>query len=70
NHEKLGFEQAKDKSPALTLQGEAVLRDAVMDALDGKPILRLPALTVKLGKLDVSGGKYELAGVALSNPEL
>lgn len=55
--------QPKDKPAMLTLGGEASLAGVQLQQLDGKPVGKVDALTVKLGKLDLLAQRYEIASV-------
>jgi uncharacterized protein involved in outer membrane biogenesis len=62
--------QPKDKAPSLLLGGEATLSGVQLQQSDGKPLGRLDALQVKLGKLDLLAQRYDIARIGIDGLEL
>lgn len=62
--------QPKEKPASLVLGGEATLSGAQLQQLDGTPVAKLDALTVKLGKLDLLAQRFEIAKVGIDGLEL
>ena len=65
-HVSAGFKQARDRPPALFLSGDAALKSLQVAEKDGKPVLALPELAVKLGKSDLFEQRIDIARVALN----
>ncbi|MEA5097725.1 MAG: DUF748 domain-containing protein [Burkholderiaceae bacterium] len=69
-HMSASFRQPKDAAMALLLKGSASLKNVRVTELDGKPMIRLPELTVTLDDMNPFSGKFDIAKVALIGPEL
>ena len=63
-HMTASFQQPKGKAPALVLSGDAALR-SVQITESGKPVLKLPELTVSVEQADVFGAHVELRRMAI-----
>lgn len=66
----LAYRVSAENKPELTLKGGAGLAEVRVDLLDGKPLLRLPALELKADRLEVLAGSFEFASIALNGVEL
>jgi uncharacterized protein involved in outer membrane biogenesis len=66
----LAYRVSAENKPELTLKGGAGLAEVRVDLLDGKPLLRLPALELKADRLEVFAGSFEFASIALNGVEL
>ncbi|HEY8026298.1 MAG TPA: DUF748 domain-containing protein [Burkholderiaceae bacterium] len=64
-HVSANFRQAKGRAPALLLSGGAALKSLQLTEMNGKPVLSLPLLEVKLGKSDVFDQQFNIAGITL-----
>ena len=64
-HVSANFRQARDRAPALLLSGGAALKALQLTETNGKPVLRLPLLDVKLGKSDVFDQQFDIASITL-----
>ncbi|HJW57749.1 MAG TPA: DUF748 domain-containing protein [Burkholderiaceae bacterium] len=62
----VSFRQPKDAAPTVLLNGGATLKSLRISALDGKPILKLPELSVALRDTDVFSGRIEVARLLLN----
>jgi len=67
---KLNFIVNEDKSPALTLNGNVVLRDVILDDLKNNKILHLPSLNVNMTSVEPFVSNIHLARIAIESPEL
>ena len=67
---KLNFIVNEDKSPALTLNGNVVLRDVILDDLKNNKILHLPSLNVNMASVEPFVSNIHLARIAIESPEL
>ncbi|HEX8956326.1 MAG TPA: DUF748 domain-containing protein, partial [Burkholderiaceae bacterium] len=65
-HVSASFRQARDRAPALFLNGDAALKSLQVTEKDGKSVLALPELAVKLGKSDLFEQRIDIARVALN----
>ena len=64
------FRQPKGETPALVLTGSTSLKSLVITELDGKPMVKLPELTVTLGEVNAFAGNFDIAKIELASPEL
>ena len=69
-HVSASFRQEKDRAPALFLTGDAALKALQLTELNGKPVLTLPELDVKLGKSDIVEQRIDIARVAVNGLQL
>ncbi|MDA8125686.1 MAG: DUF748 domain-containing protein, partial [Deltaproteobacteria bacterium] len=67
---RLAFRQEKEGTPSLTLTGNVTLKEVAFDDLQGKPLLRLPSLSVDLASVRPLAGEVHLARLALEAPEI
>jgi len=65
-HLSARFQQFENKAAALVLSGDAVLKSVQVLALDGKPLLKLPELTITLDKSDLFGSNFAIARVLIN----
>lgn len=66
----LTFAQPPGGSPRLLLGGVVALREVVVQALDGSPLVELPRMEAKLGELDVFSRRFVLDQILLDHPRL
>lgn len=64
------FRQPKGKSPTLILKGDTKLRSVQITDLKGKSFIKLPELAITWGEVDVFAGRYGIAKVLLTNPDV
>ena len=64
------FQQAKNQTPALILNGSANLKSLTITELDGKPMVKVPELAITLGDVNIMAGKIDIAKIVLNAPEL
>ncbi len=64
-HLSANFRQAKDRAPALLISGGASLKSLQLTETNGKPVLSLPLLDVKLGKVDIFDQQFDIANITL-----
>ncbi len=57
-------------APGLVLKGNMTLSSVLATELDGKPMLKLPELSLTLGEVDLFAGQYGIAKLVLTGPEL
>ena len=69
-HLSAHFQQPLGKKPTMVIGGTAALKDVRITEPDGAALISLPELSVTLGNLDVFGDKFEIAQVAVRNPEI
>ncbi|MBN2437763.1 MAG: DUF748 domain-containing protein [Deltaproteobacteria bacterium] len=67
---KLSYRQQKDQAPFLSLAGNVTLKNVALDDLNGKPLLRLPSLSVDMASVRPLAGEIHLARLALDAPEI
>jgi uncharacterized protein involved in outer membrane biogenesis len=67
---KLSYRQEKEGAPFLSLAGNVKLKKVALDDLKGKPILRLPLLSVDMADVRPLAGQIRLTKLALDTPEL
>ena len=67
---KLSYRQEKDGAPFVSLAGNVKLKNVALDDLKGKPIMRLPLLSVDMASVRPLDGEIHLARLALDAPEL
>jgi flagellar motor protein MotB len=67
---KINFIVNEDKSPSLTLTGDVVLRNVILDDLKNNKILQLPALKVNMASVEPLVPNIHLAQISLDSPEL
>jgi flagellar motor protein MotB len=67
---KLNFIVNEDKSPSLTLTGDVVLRNVILDDLKNNKILQLPALKVNMASVEPLVPSIHLTQISLDSPEL
>jgi len=63
------FRQPKDTAPTIRLDGGATLKSLRVNTLDGKPVLKLPEMTIALRDTDVLGNRIEVAQLLLNGLE-
>ncbi len=66
----LSFSQAKDRPPALLVNGKIGLKQLAVTDLEGHPLVSLPLLDVPVDSLDVFGHKVTLGTILLQEPEV
>ena len=59
------FRQVKGQTPALILSGDASMKALQVNELNGKPMLKVPELTVALGELDVFSGRFDITRIGI-----
>lgn len=64
------FRQAKDQAPAVLLKGRAAIKSLLITETDGKPMIKLPQLTLTLDELNVFSPRLAVARVLLDQPEI
>lgn len=69
-HLSASFQQPKDAAPRIVIKGTSVLKDLELTALDGQPLVKLPALELALGSADVLANRIDITRVALRSPEI
>jgi uncharacterized protein involved in outer membrane biogenesis len=67
---KLNFVMYQDKSPSLTLSGNATLRKVILNDLQNNKILHLPSLRIKMTSIEPFASNIHLAEIAIQSPEL
>jgi uncharacterized protein involved in outer membrane biogenesis len=63
------FRQPKDAAPTVLLNGGVTLKSLRINELDGKPVLKLPELTVALRDTNVFSDRIEVARLLLNGLE-
>ncbi len=69
-HLTANFKQEPDQAPALVLKGQTTLTKVNVTALDGEPIFKLPELSIQLDGLNALSEQYNIARIALLEPEV
>lgn len=64
-HLTASFQQPKDKAPAIVLGGGITLKDVQLNESGGKPVLKLPELSVSLGKTDITSDHLSVEKISL-----
>ncbi|RJF97033.1 DUF748 domain-containing protein [Noviherbaspirillum cavernae] len=59
------FQQPKDQSPTVVVSGDAAMKSVQITERGGKPVITVPELEVKLDDMDVFGGRFDIARVAI-----
>ena len=69
-HLSATFQQPKDQTPQLLLKGTTALKSLAVTELNGKPLIKLPQLTVTLDNLNVLSSKLAISRIELDDPEV
>ena len=69
-HLAMGFREAANKAPTLTIKGNVLFRSLAVDEFDGTPAIRLPELAVALDEIDVFSGNARVKKITLTHPEV
>lgn len=67
---EVGFGQRAEGQQGLTLEGNVVLESLLLAEPDGKPVLKIPEMTVRIAHSDVLSGKFDIGQVLLKGPEV
>jgi flagellar motor protein MotB len=67
---KINFIVNEDKSPSLSLTGDVVLRNVILDDLKNNKILQLPSLRVNMASVEPLVPNIHLAQISIDSPEL
>jgi len=67
---KVSYREEKEGAPFLSVAGNVRLKNVALDDLNGKPLLRLPSLSVDMASVKPLAGEIHLARVALDGPEI
>ncbi len=66
----IAYTQYASRPPTLTVEGTTGLREFSLAEKNGAPLLKLPAVTVKIAASDVLSLTIHLAGIVIQSPEL
>ena len=64
------FRQLKDTTPQIFLKGTTALSSVVVTELNGRPLIKLPQLLVRLDDLNVLSSMLSIASITLEQPEI
>ena len=69
-HLRITFMTHQDRSPDLSVTGQAELKKVIINDTEGNKLLRIPSLKVDIASLEPFVPKVHLAGIAIESPEL
>lgn len=67
---KVGFMKPETGEMALTVSGNMLLNNLVLNELSGKPVVNLPQMTLDLEESDLLRGDINIAELALKQPDI
>ncbi|MBS0309179.1 MAG: DUF748 domain-containing protein [Proteobacteria bacterium] len=69
-HMRASFQQPKEGAAALLLSGTSTIKSLQLTELNGKSVLKLPELSLRLDRTNVLGKRIDVAQLALNGLEL
>lgn len=67
---EVGFGRSKEGKSGLTLNGNMVFESLSLTETDGKPVLEIPEVVVRIAPSDVLSGKMNISHIRLKEPEV
>lgn len=67
---QIAFMQFRDRNPSLSIKGDAVLRQFIADDKTGRPLVRVPSLSVAIANIEPLTPLVQLGRVTFASPEV
>lgn len=67
---KLAFMQFRDRKPSLSIRGDVVLKRFAADDKEGRPLIRVPSLSIAIANIEPLTPLFRLEQVTLASPEV